>query len=452
MKPKHFLATSSIGIILSFAPCITSCSSEIDAPNFPTENEKTVSMSETKAVSKADALDVAAIFNAGRFGGPANRSSQNVETITNQVGQPIAYVVNNDEGGWVIVSATTDYHPVLAYSDSGTFDMQGIENTGVSVWINEINSDIEASASFCNELTTEISAEWYEFTSQFGAETMASGLPTGNSPEAVKCRARLKELNDAYYKDGWTFTTLPNVTEATIPNDVYVTADNVGSPYNYTIVGIKDVSQRIEVQPMLETTWTQSGYTTTSDLAGCIPIAMGQIMKYHKYPADINWNNMPNNYANSTTQSFIDELRNIIGIDDGKTNATIKQAIDGFQHYGYTVEKKNHVSSGVINELTSRRPVFMLGSGSDDHAWVCDGVIRKIAEYKYYVEYLNSITEYMNYGLTLMTNPGGCGGTSYSNFHMNWGGNGSYDGWYIIPTPGPHDYSKDRQDLYVRPN
>ena len=145
---------------------MTSCSQDgdtvIDPPGLVNASQKTVSNIETKVVSKADALDIAAMFNANRFNTAASRSAQVVETIANKMGQPIAYVVNNDEGGWVIVSATTDYHPILAYSDdeTGRFDVSsGLTNTGLSIWVDEIAADIEASASFDEMTSAQIASE-----------------------------------------------------------------------------------------------------------------------------------------------------------------------------------------------------------------------------------------------------------------------------------------------------
>ena len=264
---------------------------------------------------------------------------------------------------------------------------------------------------------------------------MASGVPTGNSGEAVKCRTRLKELNDQYYNDGWTFTTLSNVTDVTLPNDVYSTADNVGSPYEYTIVGIRNVSENSQIGPLLTTTWSQT-YSSYYP-AGCVPIAMGQIMNYHKYPSKFNWSGMKDHESTSATCDLIDDIRSVLGMTGNEAN--YYDALQGFLTYGYKASLIEHNITDVINELNYKRPVYMRGNDSGasiGHAWVCDGLLHTSTDHTYYIEYLNSVNEYTNYGITLITNPGICGHTSHYDFHMNWGwGDSQLNGWYINPTP-----------------
>ena len=86
------------------------------------------------------------------------------------------------------------------------------------------------------------------------------------------------------------------------------------------------------------------------------------------------------------------------------------------------------------------------------HAWVCDGVRREVYDMEYYVEYINSVNEYTNYGETLIANPHVYASVSTgTKFHMNWGAGGKYNDWYIsISSVTETDYSLDRMNIYVR--
>ena len=54
------------------------------------------------------------------------------------------YVVNYaDKKGWVIVSASTDYAPILAHSDEGNFEVSNIEGNAIEVWVDETKAAIE---------------------------------------------------------------------------------------------------------------------------------------------------------------------------------------------------------------------------------------------------------------------------------------------------------------------
>ena len=71
-----------------------------------------------------------------------------------------------------------------------------------------------------------------------------------------------------------------------------------------------------------------------------------------------------------------------------------------------------------------------IGTNSWDpgHAWVCDGVKDNKHDTWYFVEFFNG-SSYSNYGFILPTNPGHCGGYTYTYYHMNWGESTISNGW-----------------------
>lgn len=92
----------------------------------------------SEEVTEAAVRSVAALFDAA----PATRAEERVigsiHTLRSQAGDPLCYVVNYaDDKGFIVVSATKDYMPVMAFSDEGSFDVAAVDKTGVSVWLAE---------------------------------------------------------------------------------------------------------------------------------------------------------------------------------------------------------------------------------------------------------------------------------------------------------------------------
>lgn len=447
-------------LFLGLSCCLLSCNKDDVIPiNAEAEGLNDLIQTSVNSLSPSEAQEVADIFYSRAFGDTFLKKSRstNVSPISNDQNVPVAYVVNNADGGWVIVSATTDYYPILAFSDCGHITLDANKSDGLKDWIDETILAIEESDKLDDETSSIIAAEWLQYASDTQIEQL-SDLPGGSSPEAVMCRNRMKELNETYYTDGWSFRTLSSLTSMGIPNQVYSIADQVGSPYEYTIVGIKDISLKTTVGPLLSTKWGQgNGFNELCPNqypAGCVPIAMAQIMKFHKYPSSFDWNNMANTYATYASQYLIANIGQTIGVDYGSdgSSASTSEALDGFKYYGYQAVLKDHKSSDVASEISNnKRPVFMRGQPgllSNGHAWVCDGLNRNIAEYEYYVEYITN-GSYNNLGYTLIDNPGAFGGSSYTYFHMNWGWKGTNDGWFV---DNNIEYTTSRKDIYVSIN
>lgn len=155
-------------------------------------------------------------------------------------------------------------------------------------------------------------------------------------------------------------------------------------------------------------------------LVGCANVAMGILMKYNQKPSQNNWNAMPANYGAATTASLLHDIAvNTYTIQGCKESNTYPN--DAFNalkyYYGYSnINNVSFTENIARNELQSSRPMFIFGYSSvGGHGWVCDGFSR--------------------YVYTLTHNPGTIyeyQTTSYSPtyYHMNWGWNGSSNGWY----------------------
>ena len=63
----------------------------------------------------------------------SDKTAREIRTIYNEM--VCLYVCNYYEsGGFVIVSATKNYYPILAYSETGSMNVEEAMKTGFSVW------------------------------------------------------------------------------------------------------------------------------------------------------------------------------------------------------------------------------------------------------------------------------------------------------------------------------
>ena len=253
-------------------------------------------------------------------------------------------------------------------------------------------------------------------------------------------------------------------------------------------IEVKGTEQLSEVSPLLTTRWTQRGYynnlcpydiTCSGDAlnyhvpAGCVAVAMAQIMKYHGYPASNNpipgyddpvsyyadgtpvsygtipaisvtaydWSNMPHNVDlnNPVTPSpsQINAVSTLVyhcgvsiqmnygpppkGSGGGSpSTSVVENAFIDYFKYSQSVQKVFKSGYSDIdwtdllrNELNNNRPVYYAGYSNDNldngHAFVCDGY--------------QDIDSY---------------------FHFNWGFGPGPDGYYYLNdlTPGTtRDYT-----------
>ena len=184
--------------------------------------------------------------------------------------------------------------------------------------------------------------------------------------------------------------------------------------------------------------------------AGCVAVAMAQIMAYYQYPYGRNWANILNwenlytypNYYDFDIASLMRDIGQAVKMDygcgNGGSGAYSEDAIRVFKNWGYSATGlMNFNAGGIISQVRDyRRLVYMRGYASrwyflgiptavydDGHAWVADG--------------------YLQRARSKMTCYGGlynnCNSTSYQYadfLHLNWGYSGHQSGYFV---PGVFD-------------
>ncbi len=316
------------------------------------------------------------------------------ETISlDYEGHSSLYVVNFEDGGFVIVSANDATTPILGYSDKNRA-VGEITHPAVQEWFEDYHKQIDAAYRE-NLPNNETLPLWNEIESgDFSRYPMTRGV-----------------------------------------NALVTTTWNQGQYYN-------------EQCPADASSSAGNGYVW----AGCVATAMAQIMNYYASPTTgygshsyiapgtygtlssnfgsttYDWSNMPTYVnASSTTaqktavQTLIYHCAVAVDMDFGPSGSGAQSgsALKAFVMYfnydnGIGYEEIGNVTTWqnmLKNEHDNGRPVLYCGTngGTSGHAFVCDG-------------YNDS-----NY------------------FHFNWGWSGSYNGYYQINalTPGSHDYSYD---------
>ncbi len=295
------------------------------------------------------------------------------------------FIINYEGGGFIILAGDKRSEPILAFSETNKFELESdYFPSGLVSWLYSSKENIEKIRDKNEKISPQIEKQWNDLQ-KGGADVISYRII---DPEEPDC-----------------------------------------TPYV------------IQKGPFLQTTWGQGcGYNSKTPSmscgpcnhawTGCVATAMAQIMKYHQYPTSYSWSSMPNSYGTSTTSILMRDIGDAVNMDytcDGSGADTQDEVASSFRNdFGYssaTYSSYNYQT--VKNELSHNRPVILKGgrkSGwwifgqyKDGHAWVCDG--------------------YLNY-----INP--CWG-SILKFNMNWGWNGSYNGWYSFNNfnPGEHTFN-----------
>lgn len=464
---KNYNIYILIGIITTILLSCNTSLSEVNNEYPMPEEQNSVSDSKSDFVNKQLAQKIANNVLQGQ-----SRSTPRVVSsvrLIEKENTPLFYIINYENGGFVIISATKKYYPVLAYSESNSFPSE----IKIGYWFNNVTQKILNAKSLDTEKQKEINLLWSTMT--LGELEETSARSTNN--ETMAFVTRLNELRNTH--PDYQFIRLSQCTPdlfAYNGNEIYTQmrerAQQYGSPEEYTIVGIKTTYASNIVGPLLQTQWQQGGEFNNkcpNDYpAGCVAIAMAQIMKFHEHPSSYNWSNMPNTMATSDTQTLIADIGNAVEMDYGAdgSGSNINKARNAFiNDFDYETTKESHNHNRVKSEiLNNRRPVYMRGSDNqflffdwDGHAWICDGVNNYTNTSFYFAEYRFSTSNGYYY-----SSPEGPSalmpyeyGYSALYFHMNWGWGGSYDGWFNYdtaqPAEGLDNYEHNRENLYIYP-
>ena len=172
---------------------------------------------------------------------------------------------------------------------------------------------------------------------------------------------------------------------------------------------------------------------------------MAQIMNFHEFPNNYNWDNMPDLWGTSETARLMRDIGDAVDMNWGCNSSgadTQDEVASSFRNdFGYSSASYAGFNRETVKQqLRWNRPEILRGgrkSGwwifatyKDGHAWVCDG-------YRSSTIYSEDCS--MAWG--------------YLYLHMNWGwgwSSNGLNGWYAYNNwnPGNHTFNYKRGMVY----
>lgn len=407
---------------------------------------------ETINLSSEDASLVALTFINSK---PKTRSNERYHNIRNVVpvndsDKEVAFYAVNFEDGYVIVSATKHYVPILAFVPCGRFN--GISHkTGAEVLFEEYIDCIKESKK--HPITDEIKELW----SLYEADSYKNYIMTRSNPAYD---SMMQYWISLWNQEGSTWHYLNN-PPSDMPTDIYEDFCDRAADYDredydymqYSVITKRTYPVIQTVGPLLQTHWDQGDPYNSSTgnppiLLGCVTIATGQLMRYYEYPTSISWNSMPNNTSNDYLADFLYDLKQDLLVNS-------YGGLDEVAYFylllkGYSGSLISHSLSSVYSSLFKWQPVYMSGHVgnlfSSGHAWVCDG----------YQNY-NVYTEYKLYAMAIdgsmdmeLIDTQTSMDFTYTHFHMNWGWGGTDDGYYYDNVANNAiPYTSNRKEIII---
>lgn len=444
---------------LLFGLALVGCSNDEFEPASPVSQsmpDVVIDADAGSAVTKADLQNVVSIFGNGsneNRGRSQSDKDYTLSTIYDSEGAPAIYVINYaDNGGFVLVSATKDYHPILAYAETGNYDVSRFMSSGLDVWEESTINAVKESASLPEKEKAVNNIEWLKYSAKTNAPILRGPGPheylTDEEYEELVSlfkdaiwELRNKQCEVRYYGSWGGGLSDSEIQYAeSVAQNVYWMYEDIWQEFA-TLVVSEEVDES-ETKSTVISTWDQGeGYNeafpimdgTDHYFAGCGIVAVGQIMRYFEYPTNLNWWGMPLNEGSIETSKFLFEIANVAGVDkyyDWGTPTTIYDARKVLLHYGYSVsDVKAAEQDDIVASLKNNSPVYMCGLYINGfrHAWVASKARIKTYTTKYEVYNFKAKKHFDSVG-TIKTSPSA--GSVY--FYYNWGWGGHDDGYFLM--------------------
>lgn len=475
--------------LLASLLCLFSCTKGDDSSAISAEdNVAAVSENgllidaEKTNLTDVDAAQVSMLFM--RREGPSvatrsvfvNKTVENTFPIKDESGEVAAYVVNYEGGGYGIVSATKKYAPILAFSEEGRLTPASLEGNGIAFWVASITADIaDAKATLSDDSPeyTDTRLQWRKYErapEPLAAATTRNGyywylqlrqLMMNSSGDCNANRTNFYAAAQNYGVNYNSNTEETRLKEKQRVLDIQYGGRSVPPVFVWGEGLIGGVTIR-KVMPLLKTYWHQfypyneliemrdSGPSEDGETrkpAGCVTIAVAQILNYYCYPeilkmplltlqTQIDWTRTQEKFASPANEE-IPKLVWMVNMgvftnnNDSGSSSNIEKAQDFLVLNGYSafIHSGYEVDQIVRDEITAQRPVYVRGKKSEGHAWVCDGYYAEDYQYRILAyEITNtqdrdfSTTPYVVFLDRERTY------TVHPFYHMNWGWKGS---WFV---------------------
>lgn len=376
-----------------------------------------------------------------------SRSSALPEIISEN-GVPAMYVINFENGGYVVISAVKKLAPVLAYGKTGSFDgtgCPGVEDWTESVKYLAYNTDkIQPDSAKVNI------ARWRRFNTDTNIPVSRS---TNGGWEEIDPDRReylnkvMMDSIQSWNRQGFQICGLHDFQEKFPdyydPRYEQIARESVWVEYEdlydlLTVVLIKTEGSSHQ-SILLETKWNQTGsfnqtFPPVGNLdhafAGCSTVAAGQVMYYYKHPDYIDWDGMPLNTGSVTTSNFLYDIASNSNpkYDNDGTGISLGDLQNTMRNrYNYIVDYGNWNTTTAKSNIDAGKPVIVGGDNkmSDSaHAYVCCGFSSFWTATYVDLWTVTDPTIFRSVETKLVDQSGA------SYFYINWGWGGYKDGFF----------------------
>ncbi|MFH0879421.1 MAG: C10 family peptidase, partial [Lentisphaerota bacterium] len=249
-------------------------------------------------------------------------SAKSVEAIKNRAGDTLYYVVYCAPHGYMVVASDDNVEPILAFSDSDTFD-KSYKNPLFSLLENDTETrlDVVESITAVQSDDRGIRTATLDTTAVEGLdEFVADARAKWDAIESAAPQAAGDSVEDDPFAD---------VRTGQVVMDFQAPQDNTPNPGPNG--GFAPAGFNVWVDNIIQSSWDQGkqygtfgsdlyNLTTPSNrLAGCGPVAVAQIMKYHQWPRAITLNGVSGDAAVQQADGSI--ITNTYAFKAGYTNA-----------------------------------------------------------------------------------------------------------------------------------
>lgn len=453
-----------IELSILIATLLSSCASNSDEllNVSKSDNEvSTVRISAADTTSYASIDDVITVASKGftTYSRGTSAIIESIKTVKDDNDNDILYVVNYaNNSGYILISASKDYHPILAYSDEGNFDISDISESAANLWFEDTKINIQNISQLPTEFKQSCRAEWSQYIKKYqNLDSVNSRSLPKDPDEEEAIRQEIENWKyqgyDVYtvaeYMDNYLYLpVLPSSMYSRVYEIYNMAANSLTLEYprdNYYII-YKNSYETTDNFKMLTTKWKQ-GYPYNLDVPyyneannhvalGCATIALGQILKYKANLTDYDFSLMPDDATtyNSELCRFLYDLGKKLNIDykNNDTGTTIKNVESVLKKLDYSYSETSHDFFSVLSSLRNGNPVYMRGTEIQTgigHAWVCDGAQYSQTTTEFKLMMLDYQPEDLLRG-PFIEEMSSSSGQGLQYLHMNWGWGDGYNGFY----------------------
>lgn len=490
----HKIITLSFSALILLA--MISCSKHAALNNTDAVSPFEQSILTTKSAHENKLNDFLATENDVRLFLENNEQGRRICSLdpVKRRGETLLYIVNY-ENGWSICSTDKRFPPIVAENDSGSFDLERLDNSGVSAWMNEM---MDAISSVRQDRSIESANE---FTSLWEGKTVSPATEAASgtrSPFYMWTKIPISQvaLTDSVRTVGPYLTTkwgqnfpwnqiLPSINGGFnhfVAGCVAVAVAQLLYYYHYAIgmpsglyhdITISDWTyyQSLEDSTAYyKSTLTRENYTYASSRWDQM------ILKESDYSIYSPSSVMGANYVSDLLVDVGNRVQMEYDVNGDSASSDILKAQDALPYYGLSASFGEFDSAPIFTDLLQQRPLYMTGfdlEANIGHAWILDGFReyrqRVMTTYRWIQGYMNGefpngepATEEEGRAAALaegydkpedgmITHETNCGSPYRHGYHFNWGEDGYFNGYYYninSLTILNHHYTTDQQVLY----